>query len=139
MLILRGAPALSNFRNQKLLNSLQEKVPEITAVVAEFQHFVKTSSELSREHNGILTKLLTYGPKISRSTPDNAASESFFLTIPRPGTISPWSSKATDIAHNCGLDNIRRIERGIAYRVYAGVELNPEQQQRVRLSICMIA
>ena len=65
MLILRGAPALSNFRSQKLLHSLQEKVPEITAVVAEFQHFVKASSELNGEQKGILAKLLTYGPKIS--------------------------------------------------------------------------
>ena len=131
MLILRGAPALSNFRNQKLLNSLQEKVPEITAVVAEFQHFVKTSSELNKKQNEILAKLLTYGPKIFQSSPENAASESFFLTVPRPGTISPWSSKATDIAHNCGLDDIQRIERGIAYQIFADAELSPEQQQRV--------
>ena len=131
MLILRGAPALSNFRSQKLLHSLQERVPEITAVVAEFQHFVKTSSELNSGQNGILAKLLTYGPKISQSPPDNAASETFFLVTPRPGTISPWSSKATDIAHNCGLDLIQRIERGITYQVFADVELNAEQQLQI--------
>ncbi len=41
------------------------------------------------------------------------------LVVPRPGTISPWSSKATDIAHVCGLDAVRRLERGIAYRLQA--------------------
>ena len=129
MLILRGAPALSEFRSQKLLNTLQTKVPEIIGVVAEFQHFVKTSSELTKQQSSILARLLTYGPKRTQTQPAEAASETFFLVTPRPGTISPWSSKASDIAHNCGLDVIQRIERGISYRIFASVELSCEQQQ----------
>ena len=131
MLILRGTPALSNFRSQKLLDSLQERVPEITAVVAEFQHFVKTSRKLSREQSGILAKLLTYGPKITQSIPEHPVSESLFLVVPRPGTISPWSSKATDIAHNCGLNTIQRIERGVSYQVFADTKLSMEQQAQI--------
>ncbi len=42
---------------------------------------------------------------------------SLLLVVPRPGTISPWSSKATDIARNCGLAPVKRVERGIGYRI----------------------
>ena len=135
MLILRGAPALSDFRCQKLLNTLQSKVSGITGVVAEFQHFVKTHSELSDEQTDILGRLLNYGPTIALKEPAEIASERFFLVVPRPGTISPWSSKASDIAHNCGLKSIQRIERGIAYRIFSTSELSSEQKIRVEESL----
>lgn len=111
MLILRGTPALSSFRHGKLLNQLQAANPKITALYAEFIHFIDTNSELSAEHHTILTKLLTYGPATVPEEPKGQ----LLLVTPRFGTISPWSSKATDIAHNCGLTAIIRIERGIAY------------------------
>ncbi len=115
MLTLPGASALSTFRSQKLLQALQDVESGITAVTAEFVHFADLSSPLSAEQRNILDLLLVYGPKPEGgATPD--AGE-LLLTIPRPGTISPWSSKATDIAHNAGLVNIRRLERGIVYRV----------------------
>ena len=57
------------------------------------------------------------------------------MVTPRPGTISPWSSKATDIAHNCGLDLVQRIERGITYQVFADVELSAEQQLQIAESL----
>ena len=59
------------------------------------------------------SNLLTYGPAHASDAVDGQR----FYVVPRPGTISPWASKATDIAHNCGLGEIRRIERGIVYRI----------------------
>lgn len=114
MLILRGAPALSSFRLQKLLLNLQQQVPAVTGVVAEFVHFVDVSAPLDEAQEAVLKQLLTYGP-----TPDTAVTHEgeLFLVGPRVGTISPWASKATDIARNTGLSRVRRIERGVAYYV----------------------
>jgi phosphoribosylformylglycinamidine synthase len=113
MLILPGAPALSSFRSQKLLQSLQELEPGVTALSAEFVHFADVQGELSSEQRDVLDQLLTYGPKGEKVAVDGK----LFLVIPRPGTISPWSSKATDIARNVGLASVKRLERGIAYRL----------------------
>src|SRR5690606_15713922 len=74
-----------------------------------------------------LDKLLTYGPAIASHEPRGQ----MLLVTPRPGTISPWSSKATDIAHNCGLSQVKRLERGIAYYIEAAAELNQQQLQLV--------
>ncbi len=111
MLTLRGAPALSAFRNQKLLKTVQQSVPGVTGVYAEFAHFADLSAALSEQELEVLVQLLTYGPKIEAHEPRGT----LLLAVPRPGTISPWSSKATDIAHNSGLDKVRRLERGVAY------------------------
>ncbi|MEI2770204.1 MAG: phosphoribosylformylglycinamidine synthase [Candidatus Competibacter sp.] len=110
MLRFRGSPALSPFRLEKLLAALRQRVPVITAVHAEFAHFL--DGMLSVYDREVLDRLLRYGPA---TPPRDASSGPVFLVIPRPGTISPWSSKATDIARNCGLRRVRRIERGIAY------------------------
>jgi phosphoribosylformylglycinamidine synthase len=126
MEILRGAPALSGFRVSKLLRSFEEMGLPIRDVYAEFVHFADLSAPLSPEARTTLGKLLTYGPTIAEHTPTGL----LFLVTPRPGTISPWSSKATDIAHNCGLNQISRLERGIAYYLDAP-ELNAEQRQQV--------
>jgi len=113
MLKLRGAPALSAFRTQKLLSALQEAVPAVQNVHAEFMHFAELTADLTTEQQTVLDRILRYGPKSDLLE----SSGTLFLVVPRPGTISPWSSKATDIAHNCGLNTISRIERGIAYYV----------------------
>lgn len=113
MLTLRGAPALSDFRTQKLLASLQQTDADIESVYAEFVHFAEVDTKLSRAEQSILKQLLVYGPK----TKSKKTTGQLFLVVPRPGTISPWSSKATDIAHNAGLQKINRIERGVAYYV----------------------
>jgi len=111
MLILRGSPALSPFRLAKLLQDLTATGLPVKAVNAEFVHVVETSAELTAAERAILDQLLTYGP---RRTP--ASLEGLLQVVaPRPGTISPWSSKATDIAHLCGLAAVRRVERVIAY------------------------
>jgi phosphoribosylformylglycinamidine synthase len=113
MLILRGAPALSDFRQQKLLARICAVAGDQASLSAEYVHFVETDGELDAAQRQVLDRLLDYGPAHGE-TPERGE---LFLVVPRPGTISPWSSKATDIAHNCGLAKVRRIERGIAYRV----------------------
>ena len=113
MLILRGAPALSAFRHGKLFAQLTEKAPAVTGLYAEFAHFAELSGELEAAERDVLDRLLQYGPSVPVQEPRGR----LFLVVPRFGTISPWSSKASDIAHNCGLAKVRRIERGIAYYV----------------------
>ena len=113
MLELRGAPALSSFRQNKVLNKLQQALPQVSGVYAEFMHFADLSADLTDNERLVLERILRYGPKAEVKQPVGE----FFLVIPRFGTISPWSSKATDIAHNCGLNSILRLERGIAYYV----------------------
>ena len=127
MLVLRGAPALSAFRHDKLLAALQDLVPDITALYGEFYHFADIKEALNDEEQDKLSRILRYGPKAEVKQPVGLLQ----LVVPRPGTISPWSSKATDIARNCGLSKINRLERGIAYYVDSSVALSPEQQQGV--------
>ena len=104
MLILRGAPALSAFRHGKLLEQLTSKVPAVTGLYAEFAHFAEVSAALSADEQQVLARLLKYGPSVPVQEPTGR----LFLSIPRFGTISPWSSKASDIARNCGLAKIGR-------------------------------
>ncbi|MFG0379393.1 phosphoribosylformylglycinamidine synthase [Pseudomonas sp. zbq_18] len=125
MLILRGAPALSAFRHGKLLSQLTAKVPAVTGLYAEFAHFAEVTGVLDTREEQVLARLLKYGPSVAVQEPVGK----LFLTIPRFGTISPWSSKASDIARNCGLAKIERLERGIAY--YISGELSEADQQAV--------
>ncbi len=127
MLELRGAPALSAFRREKLLASLQSSVPAVSAVYAEFMHFADLSNALDDHALEVLKKLLKYGPQVAVEAPQGTP----FLVVPRPGTISPWSSKATDIAHCCGLSQILRLERGIAYYVSASRPLEAAEQAQL--------
>ena len=110
---LRGRPALSPFRIAKLLAALTAARPNhsITAVSARYWHFIEIERPLDAGEHATLERLLTYGP-LDRGS---AASDTSLLVVPRLGTISPWSSKATDIARNCALVAIRRIERGVAF------------------------
>ncbi|GAA0637963.1 phosphoribosylformylglycinamidine synthase [Halomonas beimenensis] len=119
MLELRGAPALSAFRHAKLLDALHAAAPQVEALTADYVHFVDHDEALTDEEHRLLERLLDYGPV--RQAEEAASEGRLFLVVPRIGTQSPWSSKATDIAHNCGLSKVRRLERGIAYRVrFAG-------------------
>ncbi len=127
MLQLAGAPALSAFRLDKLLRALKALRPDIEAVDAHFVHFAATRRTLSAAERQILDRLLTYGPRL----PDEAVRGELVLVVPRLGTISPWSSKATDIARVCGLEAIERLERGIAYRLAAPKPLGREELARL--------
>jgi phosphoribosylformylglycinamidine synthase len=127
MIIISGASALSAFRRRKLLVSLKQAVPSITDVVAEFQHFADLSAPLSDDDLETLKAIMQYGPAEQPVT----STGQLLVVVPRPGTISPWSSKATDIAHNCGLDHVVRIERGTAYYIEASESLSEQQLQQV--------
>ena len=117
MLILPGSPALSSFSKSTLLDRLRILTPKVTAVEARYIHFVDSETAPGSEELALLERLLRYGPAYSASESTEKGNEVTLVIVPRPGTISPWSSKATDIAHNCGLHNIRRLERGIEYRI----------------------
>ncbi|OON63093.1 phosphoribosylformylglycinamidine synthase [Massilia sp. KIM] len=115
MLILPGSNALSAFRSQRLLNQLQAVAPSIAAVQARFYHFIDASAPLSTDDTNRLSAMLTYGEPAAETLYEGVTEE--FFVIPRLGTISPWASKATDIAHNCGMSHVHRIERGVGYTV----------------------
>lgn len=119
MLILKGSQALSSFRQKKLLNTLQNIDPNITNVQAQYVHFVDSKVDLTAKAAKQLDQLLAYGEH--QTITDTGE---LFLVVPRIGTISPWSSKATDIVRNSGLTAIDRVERGITYFVSARDSVN---------------
>jgi phosphoribosylformylglycinamidine synthase len=125
-LSLRGSPALSQFRLDKLSTALKPSVPNIQHVYAEFAHFTFSERALSEHEKSTLTQILTYGPSGNIEAPTGE----LLLTIPRIGTISPWASRATDIANNCGLSHLLRLERGVAYYVktHNGIALNTTEK-----------
>jgi phosphoribosylformylglycinamidine synthase len=122
MLILPGAPALSDFRTARLAAAVEKRIAGLGALSAYFVHFADTTRALSSRERAVLDALLTYGPRMDGAQAARRDLPAHVVVIPRPGTISPWSSKATDIAHVCSLESIARIERGIAY-CFAG---NPD-------------
>lgn len=111
MIVLRGTPCLSRSLQKKYEDSFAKAGYPVKSIYAEFTHFVEVDGDLSVDEKSKLEKLLQYGPRIEAHEPDGK----LFLVTPRFGTISPWSSKATDIAHICGLSNIKKIERGRAF------------------------
>nr|WP_024965404.1 phosphoribosylformylglycinamidine synthase [Pantoea sp. IMH] len=115
MEILRGSPALSAFRVTKLLARFQNAHLPVSDIYAEYVHFAEVSAPLSDAEKARLQRLLKYGPSLAEHTPEGR----LLLVTPRPGTLSPWSSKATDIAHNCDLPQVKRLERGLAFYVKA--------------------
>jgi phosphoribosylformylglycinamidine synthase len=128
MLQIPGPPALSAFRLAKLLDRLTALDSAVLALEARFMHFAELARPLGADEQRVLAQLLTYGPRLS--APAEAAGERL-LVVPRPGTISPWSSKATDIVQVCGLTAVRRIERGIEYQVRAARPLGGERLLRL--------
>ncbi len=120
VIALRGATALSPFRVEKLLQKAQTLGLPETTFTSEYWYFVASPAELDAPTVEKLQALLA----AQRVAPQ--ANGEFFLITPRIGTISPWASKATDIAHNCGIANVERIERGMA--IYLSGSLNAEQR-----------
>ncbi len=129
MLSLRGSAALSPFRIEKIQTKLDQICPNIGHVYAEFWHFAWLNSALSAAQDNTLKQILTYGPKMNAENPDGE----MILVLPRVGTISPWASRATDIVQHCGLPQIQRVERGIAYYVKtkSGQPLTPQERQQL--------
>jgi phosphoribosylformylglycinamidine synthase len=114
ILQLRGTPALSAARLARLSESLRSSGIKLRTLAAEYWYFVEIRAALDAAEEARLIDLLDAHPA-SAGLPAGTA----LLVTPRLGTISPWSSKATDIARNCGFDKIVRIERGIQYSVQA--------------------
>jgi phosphoribosylformylglycinamidine synthase len=110
-----GISALSDFRVQQLLPRLQTVNDKITGISARFVHLVATEAAPTESLKQQLAALLTYGDPCPQPAAD-AANHLLFIVSPRFGTVSPWASKATDIAHNCGLA-VKRIERITEYRL----------------------
>jgi phosphoribosylformylglycinamidine synthase len=110
-----GASALSDFRQTRLLETLTRIDPNITGVRGQYLHFVNSQTPLVAEDSAKIEALMHYGDPFADAKERGTAET--FLVVPRFGTVSPWASKATDIAHHCGLTQLRRIERGIEYTV----------------------
>ena len=109
---LLGGPAFSEFQTQKLVNELRQRAGQEFLFTAQFIYFVENSRDLSQAELGRLEALLQAE---TTSQPDRSTHNEVLLVVPRLGTQSPWSTKATDIAHRCGLGSISRIERGTLF------------------------
>jgi phosphoribosylformylglycinamidine synthase len=110
---LDGPGALAGFRAARLLERIRAVDPAAASLHAWHVHFVHATSAFSEQDRNRLLALLDYG----RPAQPPPAHASHWLVVPRIGTLSPWASKATDIAHNCALASVRRIERGVRYAV----------------------
>src|ERR1700730_14514398 len=126
MLQIPGPPALSAFRNAKLLDRLGALEPTVTGLAARFMHFAELAQPLAAREREVLAELLSYGPRME--APLEAGAGECVLVVPRAGTISPWSSKATEIARVCGLTAVLRIERGTLYRIASRTPATPERR-----------
>ncbi|QDF97513.1 phosphoribosylformylglycinamidine synthase [Azoarcus sp. DD4] len=110
ILKLRGTPALSASRLERLSRAVGAALPKLRGLAAEHWYFVELRAPLGQDELDRLIDLLDARP-VSAEAPAGHA----LLAVPRLGTISPWSSKASDIASQCGFDKIVRIERGTCY------------------------
>ena len=126
-----GGNALSTFRAQQLLPGLQSVHDKIAGVSARFVHLVASETAPDAALQAQLGALLTYGDPYT-----GPADGVVIVVSPRFGTVSPWASKATDIAHNCGFA-VKRIERLVEYRLslknglLSKTTLSAEQLQQV--------
>ncbi len=118
MLFFKGTAAYSEFQLQRILQQLMQQSSLVKSVDAHFGYFVDTADTLDRSAIAQLTRLL---PHSEAATLKPFKKQLSLWVVPRLGTISPWSSKATDIAHICGLKSVVRIERGVCYHI-KGIE-----------------
>jgi phosphoribosylformylglycinamidine synthase len=110
--LFEGSPAFSAFRLQALVKRFQAEVPAagVARLDTSSVFILETSAEFPADHWPRVHSLLDTARRIPAAAPD-----AFFVT-PRKGTLSPWSSKATDIFHNCGLAEVCRVEQGVLFR-----------------------
>ena len=126
VLPLRGATALSDFRVEKLLQKAAAAGLPPAGLKSEYWYFAGSADAPDAESIEKLQALLA--AESVEQTPQASTDLHLFLIAPRIGTISPWASKATDIARNCGLDNIERIERGMAVWIEGALTEAQKQQ-----------
>lgn len=113
-----GTSVLSSFRRDRLLAKFADLDLPVADITAHFEHYVRLSDTLAPKQHALLSRLLTYGDGPESASAATAGNNALVLRVfPRLGTVSPWASKATDIAHNCGLPEVQRIERGIRYTI----------------------
>ncbi|MBN3725526.1 phosphoribosylformylglycinamidine synthase [Burkholderia sp. Ac-20379] len=110
-----GAAALSDFRQARLLDTLKQIDGDIVAIRGQYLHFVNASDALAADEAARIDALMHYGAPFEAAAEKGATDT--FIVLPRLGTVSPWASKATDIALHCGLAKVRRIERGVEFTV----------------------
>ncbi len=132
LLTLPGSVALSPFRIEKLVAGFPPGLREAVAVDTRFVHFALLHEPLTAAESDILAKILVYGTAAAA-----APQGELRLVLPRLGTVSPWSSKATDIARNCGLAKVARLERGLAYhfRMKDGLPIREKADEALRAAI----
>ena len=127
MKVISGSHALSDFRRQQLIKKLRHIHADIRDVSASFIYCVDLERGLSGSEETTLREALV----VNGEAPVEVPETSLFVVIPRPGTISPWSSKATDILHNCGLENVRRVERGTVITIQPSLEFDAKQSASI--------
>ena len=133
MLIVPGPAASSQFRIDKKLAELAAFLPGLRNIRNRFAHILELDAPLGEREQAQLGELLAYGP--APDIPD--AMEPACIVIPRPGMISPWSSKATDILRHCGLTAVRRIERGTCWYLEYADGRQPGQGLTDRVRHCL--
>ncbi|HWO99412.1 MAG TPA: phosphoribosylformylglycinamidine synthase [Methylococcus sp.] len=145
---LPGPPALSAFRAERLLATLQAISPAIRNLASNFLHLAEVARELDRHEFERLSEILGYGAigtdsdrsslgrhsVLSAAFPAGPITETWSV-VPRLGTISPWSSKATEIVRGCGLNAVLRVERGIVYSLFLDRGLAAAEQERVKAAL----
>jgi phosphoribosylformylglycinamidine synthase len=117
VLIVPGRAALSAARRASALAQVASAHPGVTAIDARWIHLVVTSRPLTSAQAAQLDQMLGYGPAEDKGSRLGTRTGLAFWIAPRIGTTSPWSSKATDIAHVCGLGVVERIERATEWTI----------------------
>ena len=130
LLVLPGQPALSVFRLDKLGEGLG-----VAGLYAEYVHLLQLSAPLAAGERVRAEALLRYGPE--RGLPERQG-ELRLTVVPRHGTISPWSSKATDIFHTCDLKQVDRVERGVRWFSTASLDAAATEALYDRMTECVI-
>jgi phosphoribosylformylglycinamidine synthase len=134
-----GSSVLSDFRRERLLQTFSRLKLPVANIDGFYEHFVWVDQPLDSAGEARLTQLLDYGVQEPAFSEDKRTL--VLRVIPRPGTVSPWASKATDIAHNCGLQAVRRIERGVRYVIQPAKGLLGTQpvseEQLAQIAACL--
>ena len=129
MRILRGGEALSPFRLEKKLAEVARVAPAVRGLRAWFAYFLDLDGSLEDAAEARLEELLNDGAQPEDGAPPDC------IVIPRPGMISPWSSKATDIARRCGLSAVKRLERGVCWRFEGPPHAPPVASKRITITV----
>ncbi|QLE79418.1 phosphoribosylformylglycinamidine synthase [Francisella sp. Scap27] len=111
--IFEGLSALSPFKKEQVLADAKKITSKVESISAQYIHIVETDEELSAKQEDVIKSLLDYNKEYGATTLKGFT----FITAPRVGTISPWSSKATDIIQNTGIYAVKRVERAVVFGI----------------------